>query len=69
MRRPLRFPPRLLIEVELEQPARFVLDCDTDEDERRLRCWLHRTRALEVVGEIVPLLIEQLDELDDDEAA
>jgi hypothetical protein len=38
-------PPALVVRLELEQPAKVVIDADSFEDEQRLRFWLRRNRT------------------------
>jgi hypothetical protein len=60
----MSYPPRLIIELEYEQPGRIVLHAATLEDERRLRFWLRRASAMEALPEIAARLLDDLDEFD-----
>jgi hypothetical protein len=40
-------PPALIVRLELEQPARLTIDAASFEDERRVRAWFERSRALQ----------------------
>ena len=59
-----RREPRLVIVTPLEGHGRIVLDCDTYEDELRLRAWLRRSRSFELLPEILVRLLDDLDRID-----
>jgi hypothetical protein len=51
-----------LVELPLEASAPEVfLVCETAEDEARLRLWLGRSAQLELLGEFLGRLLDELD--------
>jgi len=60
--------PALHVVLELEQPGRITLVCESYEDELRLRAWLARSSAFRALPEIVARLLDDLDAIDLDAA-
>jgi hypothetical protein len=61
--------PRLVIVIPLEEHGRIVLDCETHEDELRLRAWLRRSPVFERLPAVLARLLDDLDEIDEERAA
>ncbi len=53
--------PRLVVEIQLEQPPVFTILAATLADELRLRLWLGRSGALRHVPAIVDAALDELD--------
>jgi hypothetical protein len=65
-----RRPPTLLIRYELERDrALIVLLADTHEDELRLRLWLRSSTALRLLPRLLARLLDELDRIDEEDAA
>jgi hypothetical protein len=64
-----RRPPRLCIDLELEQPGIVALLAETYEDELRLRAWLRRSPQFRRLPELIERLLADLDDADRREAA
>jgi hypothetical protein len=60
----LRHRPELRVRIPLESYGQLVLDCDSYEDELRLRVWLRRSDALERLALVLARLLDDLDERD-----
>jgi hypothetical protein len=56
--------PRLIVELPFEQRGRILFDCETFEDEKRLRLWLRHSEALHGLPETLERLLDDLDDID-----
>jgi hypothetical protein len=66
----MRRTPRLVIEYELERRQGLVmLIAESYEDELRLRSWLRRSEAFAALPVLVQNLLDDLDRLDEENAA
>ena len=65
MIRPSRPKPELLIRLPLESHLEFVLVCETDADERRLRSWLRHSPTFRRLPALLEQLLDDLDDVDD----
>lgn len=67
--RPLQRRPQLRILVPLESDGEIMIDADSREDEMRLRQWLSRSPAFQLLPGILETLLDDLDEHDRESAA
>jgi hypothetical protein len=56
--------PRLIVEMSLEQRGRILFDCETYEDEQRLRLWLRHSDVFQMLPETLARLLDDLDNMD-----